>query len=81
MNLPDSGGPYGKMKPGILEVARACGAALVPFQVTASPSVVLGKKLRHVMPVPYCRIDVRRGELLDGDATVDECQRALDALA
>ena len=81
LNLPDSGGPYGVMKPGILEVARACNARIVPFQVTARPTVSVGRTLKHVIPLPYCRIEVRRGAPLDGTATVDECQRALDALA
>jgi lysophospholipid acyltransferase (LPLAT)-like uncharacterized protein len=81
LNLPDSGGPYGVVKPGILEVARACDAWLVPFVVDARPAAVLGATLAHVIPLPYCRIDVRRGELLDGRASALDCQRALDALA
>jgi lysophospholipid acyltransferase (LPLAT)-like uncharacterized protein len=81
LDLPDSGGPYGVMKPGILEVARAANALIVPFAVDSKPTVTLGKKLRHVIPVPFSRIDVRRGPALDGSATVDDCQRALDALA
>ncbi len=80
LNLPDSGGPYGVMKPGILEVARACNARIVPYQVTSTPTVTVGRTLAHVMPVPFSRLDVRRGPSLDGTATVDDCQRALDAL-
>ena len=81
LNLPDSGGPYGVVKPGILEVARASNARIVPFQVSSTPTVTVGTKLRHVIPVPFCRIDVRRGPALDGTATVADCQGALDALA
>jgi hypothetical protein len=82
LNLPDSGGPYGVVKPGILEVARACNAWLAPFQVTVEPALHVGKTLRHVIPLPFSRVEVRRGPLLDGaTATVDECQRAMDALA
>jgi hypothetical protein len=81
LNLPDSGGPYGVFKPGILEVARACGACVVPFQVTASRTVSVGRKLKHLVPLPFGRIEVRRGPTLDGHATVEDCQRALDALA
>lgn len=81
LNLPDSGGPYGVVKPGILEVAKACNARLVPFQVTASRALSVGSKLRHQVPLPGSRLDVRRGAPLDSDATRDECQRALDALA
>lgn len=81
LNLPDSGGPYGVVKPGILEVARACDARLVPFVVTARPALTIGRTLRHVVPLPYCRIHARRGAILDCGATVDDCQRALDRLA
>ena len=81
LNLPDSGGPYGVVKPGILEVARACDARLVPFHVSAARVLSVGKTLGHEVPLPYCRIEVRRGHPLDGGATVDDCQRALDALA
>jgi lysophospholipid acyltransferase (LPLAT)-like uncharacterized protein len=81
LNLPDSGGPYGIMKPGILEVARACGAQIVPFQVEAKRSLSVGRALKHVIPLPFSRIDVRRGAALDGTATRDDCQRALDSLA
>jgi lysophospholipid acyltransferase (LPLAT)-like uncharacterized protein len=81
LNLPDSGGPYGVMKPGILEVAKACDARLVPFQVEASPALSLGKTLRHVLPLPFCHLEVRRGPALDPDSSVETCQHALDALA
>lgn len=81
LNLPDSGGPYGVMKPGILEVARACDARIVPFQVTATRALAVGRTMKHVVPLPWCRLEVRRREPLEPDATVDDCQRALDALA
>ncbi|HEX9100926.1 MAG TPA: hypothetical protein VF997_01915, partial [Polyangia bacterium] len=77
VNLPDSGGPYGVMKPGILEVARACGALVVPFAVAARPSLTVGRRLRHVVPLPFARVTLRRGEpLAADDAGVAECQRA-----
>ena len=79
VNLPDSGGPYGVMKPGILEVARACGALVVPFAVAAYPSLTLGRRLRHVVPLPFARVTLRCGPPL-ADPTVEECQRAIDSL-
>jgi lysophospholipid acyltransferase (LPLAT)-like uncharacterized protein len=81
LNLPDSGGPYGKMKPGILEVARACEAVVVPFVVIAEGAATVGKKMKHVLPMPFARLEARRGALLDGHATAADCQRELDALA
>lgn len=68
------------MKPGILEVARACGAQIVPFQVRSTPAIAFGKKLKHLLPVPFSRVDVRRGEPLDGTTTLEDCQKALDVL-
>ena len=81
LNLPDSGGPYGKMKPGILEVARACDAVVVPFIVVSEGAATVGKKMKHVLPMPFSRLEARRGALLDGHASAADCQRELDALA
>jgi lysophospholipid acyltransferase (LPLAT)-like uncharacterized protein len=81
LNLPDSGGPYGKMKPGILEVARACNAVIVPFQVSASRALRIGQTLQHVLPLPFAHISACRGETLGDRATVEDCQSALDSLA
>jgi lysophospholipid acyltransferase (LPLAT)-like uncharacterized protein len=81
VNLPDSGGPYGVMKPGILEVARACDALVVPFAVAAQPSLTLGRTLRHVVPLPFARVTLRcAAPIAAADATVEDCQRAIDAL-
>ncbi len=41
----------------------------------------VGKKMEHLVPRRNCRIEVRRGELLDAKATAEDCQRALDARA
>jgi hypothetical protein len=48
--------------------------------VSCSRAVTVGKTLRHVLPMPGARIDVRRGDTLDSRATVEQCQQALDAL-
>jgi hypothetical protein len=80
LNLPDSGGPYGKVKLGILEVARAADARIIPFVVDAKPSARVGKTLEHVIPLPFSRFEVRRGPALDASATASDLQDALDAL-
>jgi len=81
VNLPDSGGPYGVMKPGILEVARACDALVVPFVVDAHPSLTVGRVLRQLVPLPFARVTLRHAEPRAAAAlTVDDCQRALDDL-
>jgi lysophospholipid acyltransferase (LPLAT)-like uncharacterized protein len=81
LNLPDSGGPYGTMKPGILEVARAVDALLVPFAIAASASLSLGRSLRHLVPAPFATLELRRAAPLEArHATLEDCQRALDSL-
>ncbi|HEY2514119.1 MAG TPA: hypothetical protein VGI39_24800 [Polyangiaceae bacterium] len=82
--LPDSGGPYGRMKPGTIEIAEATGAVLVPFTVRAVGTATLGHTLRHVVPLPGCRLSVVFGAPLNvrepREATVEDCQRSLDDL-
>jgi hypothetical protein len=69
------------MKPGAIEIAAATGAALVPFTVRAVGTATLGHTLRHVVPLPGCRLSVVFGATLEPrDASVDDCQRALDDL-
>ncbi len=80
-NLPDSGGPYGRMKPGIVEVAKACDAILQPVGIHARRTLTFGRTLRHVVPLPFCSLEAVAGRPLDArDATVEACQSALDAL-
>jgi hypothetical protein len=78
--LPDAGGPYGRVKPGLLQVAADTGAWLQPLVPRVRGALQLGKRLRHVVPMPGCRIEVTWGEPLAPGATPEQCQRALDAL-
>lgn len=56
-------GPYRRAKPGALIVARESGLPLVPWAVTARPSLRLnGRWDRHVVPLPFCRLRVEEGE-------------------
>jgi lysophospholipid acyltransferase (LPLAT)-like uncharacterized protein len=56
-------GPYRRAKAGALIVARESGLPLVPWAVTAHPSLRLnGRWDRHVVPLPFCRIRVEEGE-------------------
>lgn len=80
-NLPDSGGPYGRMKPGIVEIARECDAILQPIAIQTRGTLTLGRTLRHVVPLPFCTLEAIAGDPLDGrTATAADCQCALDAL-
>jgi hypothetical protein len=78
--LPDAGGPYGRVKPGMLRVAAQCGAWLQPFGVRVRGAVVVGGPLRHVVPLPGASIRLRWGEPLAPGTTVEQCQAAMDAL-
>lgn len=79
--FPDSGGPYGTLKPGMVAMARATDAWLVPFRVKAKGVWTLGAQLHHRVPMPFCTLEVETGPVTAGrSATVESCQRALDAL-
>jgi hypothetical protein len=79
--IPDAGGPYGKMKPGILRIARATSAHLVPVAVHAEPSLLQRHPARYVIPLPLGRVRVHFGAALDGSTvSAEEAHAALEAL-
>ena len=79
--LADSGGPYRRVKPGLVEVARATGSTLVPFVVSGRGILKLERPKPYRVPFPFCSLVFHTGELLDGrSAGVDQCQDALDEL-
>jgi lysophospholipid acyltransferase (LPLAT)-like uncharacterized protein len=79
--IPDSGGPYGKVKPGLPEIARATGAWLVPVIIRARGLLKVKRPWRGGLPLPYCSLVAYHGRPLDGSsASVAQCQAALDEL-
>jgi lysophospholipid acyltransferase (LPLAT)-like uncharacterized protein len=75
----DAGGPYGRVKPGLPEIARATNAWLVPLIVRGRPVIGIRRPWRYVFPLPFCTLTANRGDPIDGqEATVDRCQEALD---
>jgi hypothetical protein len=79
--LPDSGGPYFRLKPGMLEIARAGDAWLVPFDLALTPAPRVGGAMQHVVPVPFARIEIATGAPIDPQATsLAACEEALRAL-
>jgi lysophospholipid acyltransferase (LPLAT)-like uncharacterized protein len=77
----DSGGPYGRVKPGLPEIARATGAWLVPLVVRGRPVITIKRPCHFVFPLPFCSLTARIGEPIDGrEATIDLCEEALDNL-
>jgi lysophospholipid acyltransferase (LPLAT)-like uncharacterized protein len=79
--FPDSGGPYWKLKPGLLDIARAGNAWLVPFDLGLRPPTWVGGAMKHLVPLPFARIEIFTGEPIDSrGATLEECQEALESL-
>lgn len=75
----DAGGPYRRVKPGLPEIARAADALLVPFVVRGRGVLLLRRRVRYDVPLPFCSLVLYYGAPLDGrDATVAACQQALE---
>ena len=94
--LPDGPrGPAGRAKPGVIAVARASGAFLVPIGVSAAPARQFGSWDRAILPLPFARVTCSygepirvpkkaSGEVLEGlrselEATLDRMNLQLDA--
>ncbi len=80
--LPDSGGPYGVVKPGIIKIATAVDAVIVPWAVRVERGrMIVGQEWKHVVPLPFSHLTVYRGATLSGAAvTRERVQRELDSL-
>ena len=77
----DSAGPYGQLKPGMVEIAEATNALLVPVGLDVTPDIRVGHTWRHRLHIPAARVDVRVGQALEGtNATLAQAQQALEAL-
>jgi lysophospholipid acyltransferase (LPLAT)-like uncharacterized protein len=77
----DSGGPYGRVKKGLLDIARASGSLLVPLTFRGRRVVRLRHPVIHYVPLPFCSLVVHDGEPLDAQhVTITECQEAMDRL-
>jgi lysophospholipid acyltransferase (LPLAT)-like uncharacterized protein len=77
----DAGGPYGRVKPGLPEIAGETEAWLVPLIVRARPVIMFRWPRRYGFPVPFGALRAYHGEPVDGrDATVDTCQAALESV-
>jgi lysophospholipid acyltransferase (LPLAT)-like uncharacterized protein len=77
----DAGGPYGRVKPGLPEIARETNAWLVPLIVRARPAIMVRWPRRYGFPVPFAALRAHHGEPIDGmEATVELCQSSLEAV-
>jgi lysophospholipid acyltransferase (LPLAT)-like uncharacterized protein len=77
----DSGGPYGRVKKGLLDIARASGSLLVPLTFHGRGVVRLRRPVTHYVPLPFCSLVVYDGEPLDARrVSIAQCQEAMDRL-
>ncbi len=77
----DAGGPYARVKPGLVEIARATDAWVVPLVLRGRPLLKLRWPWRYGIPVPHCKVAVFNGQPLDGrEATLSDYQFAMDDL-
>jgi hypothetical protein len=72
-------GPAGRVKPGLIRLAQATGAVIVPFTVTASPCWYAASWDRFMVPKPFSRVVLRYGDMIRleaaDDSAVFEAQR------
>ena len=79
--MADGGGPYGRVKSGLVDVAEATNSLLVPFVLTGRRILRLERPRRYRVPFPFSQLTFHHGEPLDGRATSrEQCQHALDTL-
>ena len=74
-------GPAGIVKAGVISLARATGAAVVPFSTTADRAWYFNSWDRFLLPKPFARVTIRFGQMLhfpaDDGHQAFEAQRAL----
>jgi lysophospholipid acyltransferase (LPLAT)-like uncharacterized protein len=64
-------GPRGVVKPGVVEVARQTGAAIVPITTASSRRRVFSSWDAFELPAPFARVVVRYGEPVRVGAEAD----------
>jgi lysophospholipid acyltransferase (LPLAT)-like uncharacterized protein len=55
-------GPMGRIKPGVIRMAHATGARLVPFHVTADKAWFFNSWDRFMLPRPFSRVCITFGD-------------------
>ncbi len=62
--LDGPGGPRGVVKAGVIQLASASGAAIVPFYTSADRAWYLNSWDRFMLPKPFARVTIRFGDLI-----------------
>ena len=58
-------GPAGVVKAGVVKLARATGALVVPFYIKADRAWFFNSWDRFLLPKPFARVTLEFGEMLD----------------
>ncbi|MBN1472402.1 MAG: lysophospholipid acyltransferase family protein [Syntrophaceae bacterium] len=58
-------GPAGVVKAGVVKLAQATGAYVVPFYISADRAWYFNSWDRFMLPKPFSRVTLRYGEMLD----------------
>ncbi len=58
-------GPAGIVKAGVIKLAEASGALVVPFYISAERAWYFNSWDRFMLPKPFSRVTLRFGEMLD----------------
>ena len=65
-------GPAGVVKAGVIRLARATGAMVVPIYASADRAWYLKSWDRFMLPKPFARVTLRYGDMLDLGSGTDE---------
>jgi lysophospholipid acyltransferase (LPLAT)-like uncharacterized protein len=80
--LPDAGGPYGVVKPGVVELSAATGASVTPVGVRSEGTLKFGKTLQHELPWSGSTLESEVGPTLaPEEVNQARCQQELEALS
>lgn len=87
--FPDSGGPYLKVRKGLIRMAQASGAMVIPIAATARPRFVVGCRMRHRYPFPGAKLNCMAGKPVEliakgapnsEEQNIHRCEQALMSL-
>ncbi len=67
-------GPAGVVKSGLIRIAHAADAVIVPFYVSADRAWYFNSWDRFMLPQPFSRVRLRFGEMIRLAATEDETE-------
>jgi len=78
-------GPAGIVKPGIIRLAGATGAAIVPFYTSADRAWYFNSWDRFMLPKPFARVTLRFGDMItladaDTEGEFESQRKALETL-